>query len=189
MFKVFIMIVALISGTAFSQHRFFSNHKDSTRVFFSETGQAEYATSPNQKWIGGGLNTETGIEFGRFLQINIGHTMVNIQNLNDASRNLRGFRLTTGIKLIFSSPVVNMELGGGLLGSKYDYQNDANLASFIGYGNYATLGFNYFLSRNISMLTQFTKVNDSLKRETGCDDIHRLKFESSIFNWGFRFNF
>jgi hypothetical protein len=154
------------------------NHKaeDGTETPYTEA----------QFWKGYGIGTTVGIEMIKFIQVVAGHTFVNLRYKDDALESLNGSRLNAGLRLVFMSPVANLEAGGGLQGSRLDYQKQLENASFYGSGTYYSLGLNYFLSTRVSVYYEAKLEQEHMVRNGGSSVVEAIDTESTLMGLGFR---
>ncbi len=194
-----VLFLFLFSTTAFGSHYMYNYgyNQERMRVFMSETGEFEYGNyyllkgndTTNKRWINGGLRTEIGLEFLKFLQLDLAHTMISGQNRDCSKENIRGFSLSSGIKMVFTSPAFNFEVGGGVIGSQLDYQNNTISTGMLGYGNYLTGGFNYYVSRQVTFLLQYSRVIQRFDANSPNQDFEKIRSNMNVFNMGVRFFF
>jgi len=138
-----------------------------------------------QTWQGFGIGTHVGLELLKFVQFTAGHTFVNLRNKDDGMENMDGSRLNAGARLVFSAPVGNLEVGGGILASRMDYQNRMDSASLYGSGYYYTLGMNHFFSSQVSFFGNVKMNTENLVRGGGSDSISSMQTSSTLIGCGF----
>ena len=167
----------------------------STSVFLQEGVSGEYGTyqevldggkTATRSWQGYGLSTTAGLELNRFVQFVAGHTSLNLRANGDDLERLSGSRLHGGLRLSFSSPVGNLEFGGGFTGSRLDYQRNLETASFYGSGKYYSIGINYFLTSHLSVYSEVTYADEHLLRSSGVTATSSLDTNSNLGTLGFR---
>lgn len=147
---------------------------------------AAAASDQGQWWQGVGFDTSIGLEVMKFFQLVAGHTFVNDRWRDDGSTTLTGSRLHAGGRLEFESPVVNLELGGGVTGSSMQYTSSADQGSFYGSGFYYSLGLNYFTSQRVSFCYEAKFSNEHLVKSSGSTDISYIDTSMTSMSLGFR---
>ena len=144
------------------------------------------STSTNTgKWKGYNLTQTFGLELLKFVQFNVAHSMMNMRSANTSLERLGGSRFTAGMRLVFLAPVANLEAGGGLIGSRYDYQHNLSTTDFYGSGVYYSLGFNYFLSERVSFFGQGKMIDEHAVRSGGDTDTTMITSKTTNFGAGF----
>lgn len=189
--KSLLFVVTLFSGVANAQSHGYINYtrSDVTSHIFVEQGvDGEYGRyddgEDRKTWKGYGVNTALGIETLKFVQFLVGHTLVNVKG-TDKLESLEGSRLFGGGRLVFLSPVGNLELGSGFQGSRLDYQKGLETGAFYGSGVYWSLGVNYYMSSHISLYLEGIQTREQLVRTSG-DGNDSFKVDSNIIGAGFR---
>jgi hypothetical protein len=152
----------------------------------SGPAKAPGAYEVTQRWRGYGIGTTVGIETMKFLQFVAGHTFVNLRYRDDALQSLNGSRLHLGGRLAFTAPLVNLEGGAGVQGSRLDYQRQLDNASFYGSGYYYSLGLNYFVSTRVSFYYEAKQAHEHLVRNGGSASIESIDTEDTLMGLGFR---
>lgn len=102
------------------------------------------------KWQGYNTTSTLGLEVFKFIQFNVSHSSVNMRSTKTSLEHLTGSRFSGGARLVFLAPVANLEAGGGVIGTRYDYQKNLDTAGYYGSGVYYSLGMNYFISERVS---------------------------------------
>jgi hypothetical protein len=138
-----------------------------------------------QTWQGFGIGTHVGLELLKFVQFTAGHTFVNLRNKDDGLENVDGSRLNAGGKLVFSAPVGNLEVGGGLLASRLGYQNRIETGSLYGSGYYYSLGMNHFISSQVSFFGNVKMNTERLVRSGGSTGIGTIHTSMTLLGCGF----
>ena len=196
-----------LAPSAFAQsesHNLVNTYRSSsiTHVFVSQSIEGEYgdfsltsnkssssmaaSTSTNTgKWKGYNLTQTFGLELLKFVQFNVAHSMMNMRSANTSLERLGGSRFTAGMRLVFLAPVANLEAGGGLIGSRYDYQHNLSTTDFYGSGVYYSLGFNYFLSERVSLFGQGKMIDEHAVRSGGDTDTTMITSKTTNFGAGF----
>jgi hypothetical protein len=108
-----------------------------------------------ESWRGYGLNTELGMELLKFMRISINHAFMTAKSESARGVDTTGQRVGLSNYFIFSSPVGNLEMGGGLNVSRYEFQEGYDRANIYGQNTYFGLGVNYFLSYSSSVFVRF----------------------------------
>ncbi|MGE0172769.1 MAG: hypothetical protein AB7T49_08290 [Oligoflexales bacterium] len=168
-----------------------------TNVFVSQGIEGEYGTfnrigagedigSGNEQiWRGYSFRNSLGLELMKFVQFSVSHAFVNMRSKANSLENIRGSRIMGETRLVFSSPIGNVEAGGGVLGSKMEYQMKLLNSDFLGSGYFYSLGLNYFFSQRVSLYGQGRVFNENLVRNGGSSEIENIKSKTSNIGLGF----
>lgn len=143
------------------------------------------AGSRTEKWRGYNLTQTFGIELLKFVQLNVGHSMINMRSSGSALERLGGSRFSAGARFVFLAPVANLEAGGGVLGTRYDYQRDLTTSDFYGSGVYYSLGFNYFISDKVSVFGQVKSIDELSMRTNGDPNAKSIRSKTTNLGTGF----
>jgi hypothetical protein len=159
-----------------------------------EYGEVELSTSGTgltsagtriEKWRGYNLTQTFGLELLKFVQLNVAHSMINMRSSGSALERLGGSRFSAGARFVFLAPVANLEAGGGVLGTRYDYQHDLTTSDFYGSGVYYTLGFNYFISEKVSLFGQAKTIDELSMRTNGDPNAKSIRSRTTNLGTGF----
>lgn len=206
--QIFLAIIALgtASGTAWSQsvtHNYVNTTRSSAiaHIFVSQSVEGEYgefemsggkntlgiaATTPStRKWRGYNLSQTLGVEIMKFIQFNVSHSMLNMRSSTSSLERLGGSRFSGGAKLVFLAPLANLEAGGGVIGTRYDYQHYLRTSDFYGSGIYYSLGFNYFMSERVSFFGQAKSIDEHSVRTGGDADTKSINSRTTNIGTGF----
>lgn len=137
-------------------------------------------------WKGVGIDSTMGMEILRFVQFQLGHTFVNLTGQDDGLSTLAGSRIHGGLRAVFTAPIVNLEIGAGVLGSRLDYRLQMNTTSLYGSGNYAAFGLSYFVSPRISLFGEGRMIREHLVRSGGSPISSSIDTEINTMGLGFR---
>jgi hypothetical protein len=175
----------------FGKFKLEGENKSATVDSTAQAGETTPEKTPGpyqteQYWRGYGIGTTIGIETMKFVQFVAGHTFVNLRYRDDALQSLSGSRLHLGARLAFSAPIVNLEGGAGVQGSRLDYQRQLENASFYGSGYYYSLGLNYFVSTRVSFYYEAKMAHEHLVRNGGSASINSIDTETTLMGVGFR---
>lgn len=136
-------------------------------------------------WRGYGLKSSIGVEWNKFLRFGVSHTLVNLRAVDNRLENLQGSRLSADWRLAFLAPVVNLNVGGGLLGSKMDYLNQLDSADYVGSGYYVSLGFDRFVTYSLSIFGEIAIENQRLVKSQGVSSHGDMTTDVRSLNLGF----
>ena len=196
---LFGFIVFLFATTilATPHSMYFNGNSDRIGVFFSESASLEYGNHTlesstktiTSKWYGTGINTEFGLELEKFIQFSLNHTFLNLQDANNAAKNMKGFRLAPELKAIFSSPAFNLEFGMGATASKFDYQECSALTNVQGYGSFFSIGATHYFARHVAAFLVARKILENFDKVNGDLDIKSLHTDGYASNLGIRIDF
>ena len=190
------LMVFTTQAQAYS-HAYIDSTRSSTEthVYVTEGADAEYGrlhtNSDNkdypvsQDWRGFGLRTAVGLEVMKFIQFDVAHTFVNMSSQNDSLEKMSGSRLTGGGRLVFSAPIGNLELGGGIIGSNLDYQKELLTATYSGSGIYYSLGLNYFMTSRVSMYGDATVIQENFVKTGGVAPVENMQSNMTAMGFGF----
>lgn len=121
------------------------------------------------KWQGYNTTTTLGLEIMKFIQFNIAHSGVNMRSTKTNLEHLSGSRFSGGARLIFLAPIANLEAGGGVIGTRYDYQRELETSGYYGSGFYYSLGMNYFISERVSFFGVAKVISEHSVKSGGGD--------------------
>lgn len=138
-----------------------------------------------QTWKGYGIRTGVGMEIMKFVQFSAGHTFLNMREKGNGLENMRGSRLNGETKVIFYSPVGNLEGAFGLTGLRMDYQKLLDSAEFYGSGYYYSLGINYFVAPSLSFFGNARVNNENMVKNSGAAQSDQLKVDTTSMGAGF----
>jgi hypothetical protein len=197
--------LSLWSGSAVAQpgvsHNYVNTYRSSsiTHFFVSQAIEGEYgefnlsssgngltsAVTRSEKWRGYNLTQTFGVELLKFVQFNVAHSMINMRASSSSLERLGGSRFSAGARLVFLAPVANLEAGGGVVGTRYDYQRDLTTSDFYGSGVYYSLGFNYFISERISLFGQAKMIDEHSIRTGGDPNAKTIRSQTTNLGTGF----
>ena len=208
--KFTLVLSLVLPGTAFAQstsHSYVNTMRSSevTHLFFSESVEGEVAdvqetgdysaTQPGtpaattglirKKWSGYNLNSTLGLEIMKFIQFHVSYASLNLHSNGDNLEKLGGSRVMAGSRFIFIAPLANLEAGGGVIGTRYDYQHQLETASFYGSGYYYSLGMNYFMSQQISLFGTAKMLYEHDVNNGGGSSTKGLDVQSTNLGMGF----
>lgn len=157
------------------------------KVTGSESGSdgSTNSVTEHETWQGFGIGTTIGLEVMKFIQFTAGHTFVNVRNKEKALEKIDGSRLHLGGRLVFQAPLANLEIGGGMLGARLDYQKDLENATFYGSGMFYSLGLNYFMTSQVSFFGVAKFNHENLIRNGGSSVTESIVTDSTLFGLGF----
>jgi hypothetical protein len=174
-----------------------STRGEDTNVFVSQGIEGEYGSfrkigagedvgdANGQIWRGYSFRNTLGLELMKFVQFSVSHAFVNMRSKANSLENIRGSRVMGETRLVFSSPIGNVEAGGGVIGSRMEYQMKLDNSDFLGSGYFYSLGLNYFFSQRVSFYAQGRVVNENLVRNGGSSEIENIKSKTSSVGLGF----
>ena len=138
------------------------------------------------RWTGYNLGTGIGLEAMRFFQLSLVHHFINLHDRDDSNEKLTGSRVNLGLKVIFQSPFVNLELGNGLVASRMDYQKLTATGTYLGSGSFYSLGLNYFTSSKISLHLESKWSREHANKDRGSSPVNTIDSESKLMGIGAR---
>ena len=146
-----------------------------------ESGSYQYS----EFWQGYNIRTAVGLELMKFIQFSIAHEGVTLRSRSSSFENLRGSSLNGEGKLVFQSPIGNLEAGAGIIGSRFDFQRKLEDASFYGSGLYYLLGWNYFLTYQVSVFGVAKVTTEHFERNSGSTSISGVDADMTSLGFGF----
>jgi hypothetical protein len=153
------MVLWSQSGLAFDHQYIMTNRSSITNdVWFSEsvgatTGKISSNVNPvSEVWRGYSLRSEIGMETMKFIQFSSGIEISKLTRQDYLDR-IEAIKAYTEIKFVFSAPMLNVEVGGGIISgpTRYAIINATDMNST---GHYYTMGINRYLSSNLSVFTR-----------------------------------
>lgn len=210
---VMLVFGLLLSEGAFAQqnpsHNYVNTNRSSfkTRLFVSQGVEGEYGnfklsggsagsgTVANSalpssrdsiaKWQGYNFSSTVGLETLKFVQFIASHSSLNMRSVTSSLESLKGSRLSGGARLVFLAPVANLEVGGGFIATRYDYQKDLSTADFYGSGFYYTMGMNYFMTDQISVYSTAKFLSEHSVKNGGNAAVDTLSVQTTNLGLGF----
>ena len=137
------------------------------------------------KWQGYNTTTTLGLEVMKFIQFNISHSGVNMRSSKTSLEHLSGSRFSGGARFVFLAPIANLEAGGGVIGTRYDYQKDLETSGYYGSGYYYSLGMNYFMSERVSIFGVAKVISEHSVKSGGNADANTLTANTTSIGAGF----
>lgn len=176
--------VTCVASPARADHEAVNETRPSAVMFLSQSLEGEstnyhiLGAADNRddvRWRGFGVRTGFGFDLFRALEFGFHHTLVNSRSQDDSLENLKGSRFSAESKIILTSPIVNVEVGGGVSTSRLDYQRHEDTATVSGEGSYLSLSANRFLASNLSLFGYVHQGHEQLERSGGTDIVESLK--------------
>jgi len=198
--KIGLALLGLLLAEGMAQadsHAFITGNRSSANsyVYFQEALEAEYGhyslhgstgQASSEAWQGSNLSTSLGTEMWKFLQVEAGYGALNLYKSNDKLNRMTGARLHTGLRLNFSAPLFNLELGTGLLASRLEHANHEETATYYGTGSYVSIGLSYFLMTHLSVYSEIKYTTEHMKNTAGGSSIDTIDAKSTAGGLGFR---
>lgn len=176
--KILMLVGLLFSSSSFAygNHASWSQNRGGMNLPYLFTTQSEVISSQlsitgtdqdskqfNQSFSGLGFKTELGTEVFKFARFSTYHLYRDTAANEDQS--LRGSEVGGEIKLSFYGPVLNIQFGLGINGSRLLYQNPTDSRYYYGTGYTGSVGFERFLASKASVLFTIKGQNESLRPE------------------------
>lgn len=152
---------------------------------YKNTGTVASTGVSNAKWQGHNVTTTVGLEVLKFVQFTMAHSSMNLRSTRNGLEHLGGSRFSGGARLVFLAPVANLELGGGVIGTRYDYQKDLQSADFYGSGFYYSIGMNYFISERVSFFSAAKLISEHSVKNGGDSETHTITGNTTNLGLGF----
>lgn len=137
------------------------------------------------KWQGYNTTTTLGVEVMKFIQFDIFHSSMNMRSVKTSLEHLGGSRFGAGARLVFLAPVANLELGGGVLATRYDYQKELATSDFYGSGFYYSIGMNYFITEQVSFFGTAKIISEHSVRSGGSSTTDTISSNMTNLGLGF----
>lgn len=151
----------------------------------SNTAAISPSSANRSVWQGYELRTAIGLELMKFVSFSAAHNSVNLRSKDDGQERLNGSKLSGEAKMSFLSPVGNLEFGGAVTGSRYDYQRSLSSGGYFGSGYYYLIGWNYFMSYNVSLFGTAKIVQEHMVPNGGAADLPTIDSNMSSLGAGF----
>lgn len=196
-----ILAVPMTAGAQSLSHNYVNTTRSTykSHIFVSQAIEGEYGDFKNEgepsaaaigtghaKWQGYNTTSTLGLELMKFVQFNVFHSSVKMRNVRTGLEHLDGSRFGGGVRLVFLAPVANLELGGGVIGTRYDYQKDLETGDFYGSGFYYSLGMNYFITEQVSAFGTAKLISEHSVKSGGSSKIDTIS--SAMTNLGVGFS-
>ena len=167
--------------------------RSGSKMFFTQGVSGEYDLRKEQKgddavqtpWKGYGIKSAIGLEVRRFVDFSLTHTFLMMRNASEGLERMSGSRLSGDLAFVFASPVGNLKIGGGLVGSRLDYQNATQSADYYGSGSYYSLGLNYFVTPRFSLYGDYQVYRQRLTKTGGEADSSKIQSRAATADFGF----
>lgn len=202
---IFAIAMTCVSGTANAYtHDYVNDTRSSVvkHVFVSQTLEAEFGPASvlylnegdssgskreaiNETWRGYGFTTSIGVEALKFIRFYAGHSFMNLRQNKSNLIRLSGSRAHVGSSLVFMAPLANLELGGALIGSRYDYTHELNSSDVYGSGYFYSLGTSYFLHSRISLHLNVKVLNEHLVNSGSATKLETMDIKTTNVGAGF----
>lgn len=177
-----VLLLSLGSVPALADHAGWSGYRggyDGSYQFITESEFIQSSTTFTQvskdlfgnatptvrevAYKGPGLKTSMSTELARFVRFSTYH-LYRDQSNNPAD-SMRGSELGGEIKLSFWGPVVNLQLGLGLSGSRLNHQNMEGSTIYFGTGGMGTIGIERFIASKASVVFTVKAQQEELTAE------------------------
>jgi len=152
----------------------------------SFTFNSENSESKPSSWRGATSRSEFGMETMKFFQISAGVEILKLVRQDASSSSLEGARAFSEFKLVFSAPIFNVEVGGGLAGGNLNYATKETSASLFSTSRFYTFGINHYMTSRISVFGKANSSMESLKRTGGDPTITGVEGILNTFSGGIR---
>ena len=184
LFSVALSSVEAYASYHYNSHSSISMYRSSYKSYkhFSQSieggyGEAVYnkgeASEGQGAWQGMALRSEFGVETLKFFQLSAGFIKSDYsQKDNDTSMmdQLSGF---AEMKIVLTAPMINLEVGGGIIGSMMDVITEDGNADYAGSGVYYTAAVSRYLNSDMAIFGKvtmgdqhFVKGRGSLEQDT-----------------------
>lgn len=196
MLKVFFLLMFFWSqiGQAFDHQYIMTNRSSITNdVWFSEaigatTGKIRSNLNPDSEtWRGFYLRSELGMETMKFVQFSSGIEIAKLTRQDYLDR-IESIRAYTEMKFVFSAPMLNIEVGGGIISgpTRYAIINATDMNSA---GHYYTMGINRYISSNFSVFTRGNVEIMRMRRTGGDPNLNSVDGVLNSGSMGIRISF
>ena len=104
---------------------------------------------------------------------------------NDSLERLSGSRLSGNLNLVFKAPIADLQVGGGILASRLDYQRQLENSGIYGSGYYSSIGMNYYMSQRVSIFGIAKQNKENLLRGGGSASVKQIRTNTTSMGLGF----
>jgi hypothetical protein len=141
---------------------------------------------PASSWKGAASRSEFGIETLKFFQLSAGMENLKLKKQDSSSTSIEGIRAFSEFKLVFSAPIFNVEVGGGIIGGNLEYSNLVTSASLFSMGKFYSFGINHYLTSRVSIFGKANSSMESIRRTGGDPSITGIDGTVNTFSAGLR---
>lgn len=120
------------------------------------------AAPTGEDYRGYALQTSVGFEHFRFLQTGLFYSNSNTHGASARDRGLAGHEVGAEARVVLSSPVVNVGLGGGAYLAQKEYALGVRRGTLSGAGYKAGVEFQYFASSRVSLVASGSQQVETL---------------------------
>jgi hypothetical protein len=152
----------------------------------SFTFNFENSESKPSSWRGVSSRSEFGIESMKFFQISAGAEFIKLSKQDNTSSSIDGARAFSEFKLVFSAPIFNVEVGGGIAGGNLNYASKVTAASLFSTSRFYTFGINHYMTSRISVFGKANSSIESIKRTGGDPTLTGIEGILNTFSGGIR---
>lgn len=199
LWKKILLVSALsfsVKASAFSHDYIMINRSSiESDLWFSQTYgvssssfsfNSENSESKPSSWRGVSSRSEFGLETMKFFQISGGVEILKLAKQDSSSNVMEGARAFSEFKLVFSAPIFNVEVGGGLAGGNLNYATKDTTASLFSTSRFYTFGINHYMTSRISVFGKANSSIESIKRTGGDPTITGVEGILNTFSGGIR---
>ena len=154
---------------------------NSSLIFKSQNSEV-----PASSWKGAASRSEFGIETMKFFQISAGMENLKLSKQDSSATTIEGVRAFSEFKLVFSAPIFNVEVGGGLAGGNLEYSNRVTSASLFSMSRFYTFGINHYMTSRVSLFGKANSSIESIRRTGGDQSITGIDGTINTFSAGLR---
>lgn len=198
--KIITALVALMSlsesARAFSHdYIMFNRSSVESDIWFSQSFgvnnssllfKSQNSDLPASSWKGAASRSEFGIETLKFFQLSAGMENLKLKKQDSSSTSIEGIRAFSEFKLVFSAPIFNVEVGGGIIGGNLEYSNLVTSASLFSMGRFYSFGINHYLTSRVSIFGKANSSMESIRRTGGDPSITGIDGTVNTFSAGLR---
>ena len=158
-----------------------SNEKSTAKSVGSEVG----SKSASVDYRGHTLQAGLGVEHFRFVQTGITFSHSQLSQKSDKRSTLQGQEVGAHVKLVLSSPVVNVSLFAGPHLSQKSYVSPDSNGSLQGTGGSGGIEFVYFLSTKVAFVASGGVAKEQLKKSSSSGNLESVSSTASRVGAGF----
>lgn len=193
---VLLMLASSVEAFGFSHdYIMFNRSSIDTDLWFSQSFGAS-ASSLNLKinnqlsepstWKGTSSRTEFGLESMKFFQISAGIENLDLKRQDSKMHSISGMRAFSELKFVFSAPIFNVEVGGGMAAGNLDYLTNTTNSELFATSRFYSFGINHYLSSRISLFGRGHSSTESIRRTGGDNHLTAIDGVINTFMGGLR---
>jgi hypothetical protein len=142
--------------------------------------------SETSTWKGTNSRTEFGLESLKFFQISAGIESINLKRQDAKMHSLAGVRGISEVKFVFSAPIFNVEVGGGMAAGNLDYLTNTTSTQLFATSRFYSFSINHYIASRISLYGRANSSMESIRRTGGDNALTGIDGVINTFMAGLR---